>query len=75
MENQASDRLAWINRWKKAKPLLDAQAKNELGEMSQEERQQQIANLLELADEFSVPRIDDGLVKLKIALTEMFGNE
>ena len=75
MNEPSSDRRAWINQWEKTRPLLDAQAQIELRRMSIRKRQQQIENLLELASEFWQPRTDDGLIKLKQAFSEMFGNE
>ena len=75
MDESSPDRLAWINRWEKTRLLLDAQSQIEIRGMSIQKRQQQIENLLDLAYQFRKTRIDDGLVKLKRAFAEMFGNE
>ena len=72
MDQAKSDRLAWIEHWKHVGPMLDKQSQQELRNLTMEERQEQIKNLLELAWQFRHPRTDRGLVELQRRLSRIF---
>ena len=72
MSPDSFDKLAWINHWLRIGPVLRAQARIELQNLTQAQRQQQIANLLDLAMRFQKPRSDQGLVILQKKFAEMF---
>jgi hypothetical protein len=74
MDQSLADRIAWIEHWKKAGLLLDQQAQLELRQMSLQQRQQQIRNLLDLAWKFRKARTDSGLVELRHQLIQVFGS-